>query len=878
MVPTATYRLQLHGAFTFDDAREIAPYLRELGISHVYSSPYLQATEGSTHGYDVVDHNAVNEELGGVEGHQALQIELGRVGLGQVLDIVPNHMAIGTRANRWWWDVLENGPSSRFAEHFDVEWNPPEARLTNLVLVPVLGDHFGRVLEAGELKLQREGGKFHVKYHAHEFPVAPKTLPLILKRACSRMESDELAFISDAFNGLPDATETDAARILRRHRDKEILSRQLADLCSGDPHIAEAVDHALAEINHDPDLLDEILSNQNYRLAFWRTAGRELGYRRFFDINTLAGLRMQRERVFKDTHRLILEWLRRGVLDGVRIDHPDGLRDPEEYFRRLRKAAPKAWVVAEKILEPGEKLRESWDVAGTTGYDFIFRAGSLFVDPAGDEPLTRIYTEFTGNSADYHALIRERKHQVLRGTLGSDVNNLTQMFLAVCERHRRYRDFVRHEIHHALRELVACFPVYRTYVRDGGGVHPDDRRHIETAIVCAKNSRPDLPPDLFDFLQSVLLAEEAGESEGEFVARFQQFTGPAMAKGVEDTAFYVFNRLSSLNEVGGDPSCFGVSVDEFHRLTAESQANWPTAMLATSTHDTKRSEDVRCRLHLLSEIPDEWGEAVRRWSAHNEKHRNGDMPDRNMEYLFYQALVGAWPIDADRTANYMEKASREAKTFTSWTDPNRPYDEALQSFVRRALDDREFLDDVAAFASRLIEPGRINSLALTLLKLTAPGVPDIYQGTEIWDLSLVDPDNRRPVDYEHRQRLLREAKGMGAEQVLARMDDGISKIWLIHKTLGLRRSHEAWFNPGTYEPLYATGEKADHVVAFMRGGGAITVVPRLPIRLGGLWKQTVLHVPEGQWTNVLTEERIQAGDQPVTQIFGRFPLALLRRG
>jgi (1->4)-alpha-D-glucan 1-alpha-D-glucosylmutase len=799
--------------------------------------------------------------------------------LGQVLDIVPNHMAIGTRDNAWWWDVLENGPSSCYAHFFDVEWDPPEKRLQNLVLVPVLGDHYGRILEAGEIAVRRNRGKFELCYHDHVLPVAPKSLPQILGPAARMSGSDELAFISDGFDALALATVTDAATVSRRHRDKEILRRQLEDLASGEPEVAAAIDHRVAEINADHDLLDVLLGAQNFRIAYWRTAGRELGYRRFFDINTLVGLRMEDERVFLETHRLVLQWLRTGVIDGVRVDHPDGLRNPEEYFTRLRAAAPRAWIVAEKILEPGERLRTTWGIDGTTGYDFLYRAGGLFVDSRAEEALTRIYGDFTGRSTDYPRAVRKRKDQILRETLGSDVNRLTAMFLQVCDRHRRYRDFTRHEIHHAIREIIVSFPVYRTYVRSyEGQISADDVHYIDEAVDDAKRRRSDVAPDLFDFIRSVLLLETRGDIESEFVMRFQQLTGPAMAKGVEDTTFYVYNRLSSLNEVGGSPGKFGVTPEEFHALNQEAAERWPNAMLATSTHDTKRSEDVRCRLHVLSEMPEEWSTAVSEWAAHNARYRQGEFPDRNVEYLLYQTLIGAWPIEHDRLATYIGKASREAKMHTSWTDPNPGYDEALRHFVRSVYDDREFMCSVGHFAQRLVEPGRINSLAQTLLKLTCPGIPDTYQGTELWDLSLVDPDNRRPVDYEKRRQLLSEVQHMTVDQVMARMDEGLPKLWLTHRTLALRREQPEWFTKASYEPVDARGPKAGHAVAYLRGGGLLVLVPRLVLTLGGEWDETVIDLPKQRWVNVLIGETIAGGETRTADLLRQFPVALLRLG
>ncbi|HSF42047.1 MAG TPA: malto-oligosyltrehalose synthase [Thermoanaerobaculia bacterium] len=878
--PLSTYRVQLRPEFGFDDAAGIADYLAALGISHLYSSPYLQAARGSTHGYDVVDPTRVNEELGGEEAHARFCQVLGANGLGQVLDIVPNHMSITERRNVWWWDVLENGPNSRFASYFDVDWEGPQERMRNTVLLPILGDHYGRVLEAGEIHLVRRGGRFEIHYFDHRMPVAPRSLDTLLGEAARRCGSPDLAFIADGYGNLPLATATDRESVARRHRDKEVLAGQLARLCGENPGIAEAVDAVVEEINADPDRLDELLQRQNYRIAFWRTAGQELDYRRFFDVNTLVGLRMEDDGAFADTHARVLDWLARGVLDGLRIDHPDGLRDPKQYFERLRSASPRAWVVVEKILEPGEPLPGDWPVQGTTGYDFLNRVGGLFVDPAGEEPLTRLYAELTGESTVWEAMIHEKKLLVLSELLASDVNRLAEVFLRVCDRHRRFRDYTRFELRQAIREAVAVFPVYRTYVRaEAGEVSELDVREVTEALEKARERRPDLPPDLFDFFRSILLLEVRGEPECELVMRFQQLTGPAMAKGVEDTSFYNFHRLVSLNEVGGSPGCFGISVEDFHRDNAEAQARWPHAQLATSTHDTKRSEDVRARISLLSEIPERWGETARRWMEANEKHKQGGLPDRNAEYLFYQTLVGAWPLSPERATAYMEKAAKEAKAHTAWTRPNPEYEEALKGFVTAVLDDQGFVADLEEFLAPLIEPGRITSLAQTLLKLAAPGVPDTYQGAELWDLSLVDPDNRRPVDYDLRRRLLADLeKGMTPEEILARMDEGLPKLWVIRQALHLRRRRPVLFGPqGDYRPLAARGSKAGHAVAFQRGDGAIAVAPRLVIGLGGDWGDTVLDISAGPWRNELTGEEIGGGETRLAELLARFPVALLTR-
>jgi (1->4)-alpha-D-glucan 1-alpha-D-glucosylmutase len=875
----ATYRVQLHAGFGFAQAAAVADYLANLGISHLYGSPYLQAARGSMHGYDVVNHRRVNEELGGAEGHTHFCHALAKHGLGQVLDLVPNHMAITGPENPWWWDVLESGPSSRYAAYFDVDWDPPETRLRNMVLLPVLGNHYGHVLEAGELRLERRGADFTVRYHEHTFPVSPRSLDATLGAAAERCQSDELAFLADACGRLPLSTAIDWVTVHGRHRDKEVLRSLLARLLAEQPAVPAAIDAVITELNADPDALDALLERQNYRLAFWRAAARDLGYRRFFDINTLVALRMQDERVFADTHALALRWVADGVLDGLRIDHPDGLHDPEAYSRRLHQASPNAWILVEKILEPGERLRESWPVAGTTGYDFVNRVGGLFVDPAGEQPLTALYADFTGESVDYRALVRQKKHQALHELLGSDVNRLTALGMEICERDRRHRDYTRYEIHEVLREVIACFPVYRAYVQaDSGQVSEDDVHYIDEAVERAKGYRPELDAALFDFLRDLLLLRIRGALEAELVMRFQQLTGPTMAKGVEDTAFYCFNRLISLNEVGGDPSRFGVTPEAFHQACLEAQRCWPRTMLATSTHDTKRSEDVRIRIHLLSEIPERWGEAVRRWAALNERHRRGGWPDRNTEYLLYQTFVGTWPIGVERAVAYMEKVIREAKVHTSWTTMHQEYEEAVRGFVTDVLADREFTAELQAFVAPLIEPGRVNALAQTLLKCTAPGVPDFYQGTELWDLSLVDPDNRRPVDYGLRRQRLDALEGATPEAIWARIDEGLPKLWVIRQALALRRRQPALFGPqGDYQPLLAQGARAGHVVAFARGSRAITVVPRLVLGLNGDWADTTLELPPGRWHNQLSGDEVRDGVVRLAGLLTRFPVSLLVR-
>jgi (1->4)-alpha-D-glucan 1-alpha-D-glucosylmutase len=876
----STYRLQLHAGFGFDDASDVVDYLHALGISHVYCSPYLQAVPGSTHGYDVVDYHRVNQDLGGEPARARFCRRLRDCGLGQVLDIVPNHMAIG-RYNKWWWDTLENGALSRYAPYFDIDWNPPEERLRNKILLPVLGDHYGRELAAGHLKLERSNGSFLICYFDHRFPVAPESIgPILLQAAESvpRGERARLGFLADSLTRLPDPNEADWSSRLARDRDKEVIHELLETIVRQQPDVAEAIDATVRAINANTDQLDALLSQQNYRLSRWKSAEREMVYRRFFDINTLVGVRTEDARVFEDSHALVLEWLKAGELDGVRVDHPDGLRDPAQYFRRLRLSAPETWIVAEKILQPGESLPASWDIAGTTGYDFLNLAGGLFVDPRGEAPLNELYREFTGEPVDFAAVALEKKIQVLRDILGSDLNRLTALFLQICEAHREERDYTRHEIHEAVRELIAVLPVYRTYIRAGAGeISDSDRRYVTESVAAAKTARPDLDERLFDFLGEVFLLHVTGAAESEFVMRFQQVSAAAMAKGVEDTAFYSYLRLVSLNEVGGNPGRFGLSPDEFHRACAEAQETHPRSMLATSTHDTKRSEDVRTRISMLSEVAGSWADAVKRWSAMNARYRTGEMPDRKTEYLIYQTLFGAWPISEERLAAYALKAVREAKERTSWIAPNTAFEDALASFIAGILRDETFLADLNDFVNPLLPFARVSSLSLILLKLAAPGIPDTYQGTELWDLSLVDPDNRRSVDFAIRKTLLAELDHLCPHEILARADEGLPKLWTVRQALRTRNAHPESLGPdGQYQPLWASGPKAAHVVAFLRGSDVIAIAPRLLASLGN-WDGTVLEIPEGHWRNQMSGELLEPGKQEMSSLFAQFPVALLAR-
>lgn len=876
--PRATCRLQFGPHLGFADAARLAGYLAELGVSHVYASPYLASASG-THGYDVVDHARVEPRLGGEAAHRAMCEAFAANGLAQLLDVVPNHMAVAGRANALWWDVLANGPASRFASFFDIEWHAPEERMRDTLLLPVLGDHYGRVLEAGELRLERRGIEIVVRYHQHEFPISPRTLDVVLRGAADRSGVGELRDLAADLLRLPEATATDPVSVQLRHRESARLLEAVARVVGERPGVAAALDDAVAALNADPDALDALLERQNYRLAFWRAADRDLSYRRFFDIDTLIALRIEDEQVFESVHALVLGWVRDGVVDGLRIDHVDGLRDPKQYLERLRARMPDGWLLVEKILVGDERLRADWPTDGTTGYEFARRATGVLIDPTGEAQLTRLYERFTGRLQTFAELVREKKHLVLRDLLGSDVNRLTALFVAVCERHRRHRDYTRHELHEVLRETLACMTVYRSYVRAPvGEVSEDDVAIVEAAVACAKRHRPDLDASAFDFLGDVLLLRVPGAREGELATRFQQLSAPTMAKGVEDTAFYVYERFAVLNEVGGEPLEFGTSVEAFHRANAEVAECWPLTLLATSTHDTKRSADVRARLALLSEIPDLWTSAVERWSQRNERHWSGAAPDRNVEILLYQTLMGAWPIEADRVVAYLEKACREMKEQTSWTQPNAAYEESIFGFARAILADADFVGDLQAFVAPLIAPGRSNALLQELLKLTSPGVPDVYQGSELWDLSLVDPDNRRPVDFALRERLLHELRDGSIAEVVERADEGLPKLWLVRQALAVRREiPEAFAAGGGYHPLWATGSRAQHAIAYQRGERVIALGTRLPMKLAGDWQGTFLELPPGSWRDVLGETDHDGGTTPLEALLARLPVALLVR-
>ena len=816
-IPRATYRLQFNEHFRLVDALALVPYLHDLGISHIYASPLFKAVPHSAHGYDVCDFSELNPELGTEADLERLADALHERNMGLVLDIVPNHMGIGSPENSWWWDVLKNGRASRFAGYFDIDWKSADPELKEKILLPVLGGQYEDLLRLGEIQILPDNGGVLLGYGEHRFPLAAETLV-----------------------ELP----TEAA--------------------------------GLKKFNADFAALDGLIRRQHYHLEFHALGDAKLNYRRFFAINSLAAVCEEDEQVFQATHALLRRWLEQGWLDGLRVDHPDGLRDPEQYLQRLRGIAPNAWITVEKILEPDECLPASWPVAGTTGYDFLNQINGLFIEAASERKLTEFYGEFTGETTDYAALIREKRRAVLNELFIAELDRLTGLLFQLVAKRAGFRQVSRAELREALAEIIVCFPVYRSYITPRiGAVTAADIAAVKTAVHLACERRNDLTTELFAFVYGLLLHPPRGKAARHFVARFQQLTAPVMAKGVEDTAFYCFNRFASLSEVGSDPNRFGVHPEMFHEFLQQQQLHWPHTQLATSTHDTKRSEDVRARLNLLSEIPETWVEAVRRWSAMNARHRQTDFPDRNLEYLYYQTLVGTWPLPVDRAQTYLQKAVLEAKQYTTWTNRNEPYEAALRNFVSESLRDPGFTSEVERFTEPLADAAAINSLAQTLIKLTAPGVPDIYQGCELLDFSLVDPDNRRPVHFYLRRRLLAEVKSLGARDVWERRTEGLPKIWLLYKTLKLRARYSE-FTVLDYQPLYAEGAQKNHVVAFSRGGKLIAIVPRFLLKLRNGWEETSLELPAGNWRHEFTGE-IFEGRLRLEYLFSQFPVALLAR-
>ncbi|MCU0870944.1 MAG: malto-oligosyltrehalose synthase [Pirellulaceae bacterium] len=1042
--PRATYRVQFNPQnLTFREAAALVPYLDELGVSHLYASPYRKARSGSPHGYAIVDYNSLNPELGTPEDYRAMVQGLREHKMGHILDIVPNHMSIEPGENRWWNDVLENGPSSPFASCFDVDWHPVKEELENKILLPMLGGPYGEVLEAGHLCVRYERGAFRLQVYDKTLPLDPKTWTDLLahRREALRLslppesaELRELESVVTALEHLPDRSDTRPEQVAERQREKEVIKDRLARLSAASAEVTAFLERNLREFNGTPgephsfDRLDRLLDAQVYRLSDWRTAADEINYRRFFDINELAAVCMETEGVFEASHRLVFELLVRGDLDGLRIDHVDGLYNPAEYLWRLqwgylralgrelherlgqdqaqgdpcqaatdspsgqapwqtveplvlralwpeiggpdpaqlfptlafpaepgeageaaasadaaagREVAPAVrpplYIVVEKILGPSEPLPTDWPVAGTTGYDFLNYLGGALVSRPGLKQLRSNYRSFVKERLEFQEAAYEGKMLILRVAMSSELQMLAHRLNRISERHRRFRDLTLNNLRVALREILASFPIYRTYISQGG-ISERDRRFVQWAVALAKRANPARSAAAFDFIRDVLLLEqppgldEAGRRERElFVGRFQQVTSPVMAKGVEDTAFYRYLPLTSLNEVGADLAKPPAAAECFHRENALRRARYPQSLLATTTHDTKRSEDVRARISVLSEIPQVWRAAVNRWKRFNRRHRadldGRPAPVRNDEYLLYQTLVGVWPVTPpdqhelqelrERLLRYMEKATREAKSRTSWINPDAAYEAGLRQFVTKVLEDHpknRFLPDFGAFHEQILDFGLYSALSQVTLKLMSPGIPDIYQGQELWDFSLVDPDNRRPVNFACRRELLAElreatATREGQAALVRRLGlaprDPCLKLYVTWRLLEFRRTHRELFDGGEYVPLSAHGTAAEHVCAFAwrtpagqeRGPQtAVVVVPRLlaqlmhpatqsgirPAPLGAaVWHDTRLDVSglhSTEAVNVLTGQRCgwNRSGLLVGDALADFPVAVLR--
>jgi (1->4)-alpha-D-glucan 1-alpha-D-glucosylmutase len=956
-IPLSTYRLQLGPDLNLGQVRRLLPYLERLGIGDLYLSPLFRSRAESSHGYDVVDHGTIDPEIGDLAAFEQLAEAARSAGMGIVLDVVPNHMGINDPGNVWWLDVLENGEGSYFADFFDVDWHPAASGLQDKILLPFLGDPFGTVLERGDLQVVYADDRLQLKYFDRRFPLAPTTWPDVLELTASkRGDVDgstgargdwlELQSIISQLRHLPPRIDRSPAAMEERYREQMIVRQRLASLVADAPAVRDALDTAIAEINGDKDdsksfdALERLLEQQWYRLAYWRVAVDEINYRRFFDVNDLAAIRVENPRVFDAVHRLVGRLLAGGWVTGLRIDHPDGLRDPQSYFKNLHSLyrsvqscdgdeAAEIYVVAEKILSGEEALPTEWAVCGTTGYDLMSILGRLQVDAGGLQELREFYDEVTGNTARPADVIYESKRTVLFSTMASELQMLAARLYRIAQNHRASRDFTRPMLQRALREVIACMTVYRTYVRDNNwDVGDADYRTVTTSVRMAKRRNRTLPAPVFDYIASVLLLEhpptltdEQAAERREFALKLQQVSGPVAAKGVEDTAYYRYYPLASLNEVGGELDAKPVTLEEFHRLMRHRMHQWPHSMSSTATHDTKRGEDVRARLHVLSEAATEWRAAFTRWRRMNEPLRreiDGEsVPDANEEYLLYQTLAGTWPVDPmqpperdayrDRIVQYMAKALREAKLHTSWMNPSESYDAAVSEFVHDLLSDRgaEFMANLQEFVARIADAGFVNSLAQLVLKATLPGVPDFYQGTELWDFNLVDPDNRRPVDFDLRaQRLAKLPRPTGARFDASAAErklnwpDAQFKLWITTCCLNTRREWADVFAFGEYIPLIAKGAAADHVIAFARRfeeKWAVAAVTRHFYRLCNAnttashavrpeWGDTKLALPaecghlwHSRFSGQVFEVESTGGESmlDVATMFHEFPVALL---
>jgi (1->4)-alpha-D-glucan 1-alpha-D-glucosylmutase len=918
MIPRATYRLQFGKGFGFADAANLASYLAELGISHAYASPYLRARPGSAHGYDIIDHNALNPELGGDAAFQRMLNAFQEHGLKQILDYVPNHMGVGGADNPLWLDVLEFGRDSRYAEWFDIDWDPYSGYLEGKLLVPFLGEQYGLVLQEGQIELRYDplGGEFSVwLYGSHKLPVAPRTYGQILEG-----DDEELAKLALKFDTLPSAGSALWERV-------EELKKELTDLVRAKGAIARKVESALSKFRgvvgdlQSWHALESLIQKQNWRPTHFRVAADDINYRRFFNINELAGIRMELPEVFEHSHRLVLALVRSGALDGLRIDHVDGLYDPKEYLSRLRQnAGGDFYLVVEKILQSHEELRPKWPVAGTTGYEFCSALTGLFVDAAAQPTLTRFYQEFTGEHDTFPEVVRQAKRTILENEMAGDLESLSRAAVRIARQDPTTQDFTQNILRRALKEILACFPVYRTYV-DRDGATETDKRYICWAIAQARKNEQQLDPSVFDFLQALLLGQSGPayspnlrpEWLAGFAQKAQQLSGPVMAKGVEDTAFYRYNCFVALNEVGSSPEEFGVSIAAFHQHNQERAKHWPSAISASSTHDTKRGEDARARLAALSLIPNEWITRVNVWSR-LLRARRGDVertgpPAPSDEYLLYQNLVASWPpaltsagcLDpcilrdyTERLAQATTKSLREARLRSNWVAPDSAYEEAVLQFIRDALNpgiSTAFLENFLEFQQGVTRMGFHNSIVQLVLKATSPGVPDFYQGCELWNLSLMDPDNRRPIDFDLRRELLRRSQREDREagpaylrQLLDQAGDGRIKLLLTRALLKFRQEHYVLFEQGSYEPLTVEDDNNSRICAFWRrteSQRCLTIGSLDARRSGGDWGDTAIHLDSSpaseHWQDVLSQQRfwLRGGGLRLADVLDVLPTAVL---
>lgn len=944
-IPIATYRLQFNQEFTFRRARELLDYFQQLGITEVYASPLLQSRRGSGHGYDVTDPTHMDTDPGTEAEFEVFCGELQRRGMGLILDIVPNHMAASSE-NPWWMDVLENGPVSSYASYFDIDWHPPSRLLDNKVLLPVLGDTYGRVLENQELRPAYRNGSFAVQYYQESFPLSPSSYHFILKHRLDVLEKrlgagspayQEYRGILAALPSHPERESLSLEATGEKRLQAEATKERLRRLCGAEPEVRRFIAENLRLLRGKKKrpasfrLLDRLLAEQAYVLAFWQNPNEEINYRRFFTITDLVGVRVEDPFVFEATHAVVFRLVERGVVTGLRIDHIDGLRDPLGYLQRLQERvagvpeghAPGFYVIVEKILSSTEKLPSEWPIHGTTGYDFLNAVNRLFTDPRGAKDIERIYTRFVGEDIEYEDVLHQKKKLVMATLLGVEMRTLARQLSILAAQDRYARDVPRADLAHALIEMTACLSVYRTYVRSLE-VSRDAKAYVDRALDEARRRRSNLNPAALAFVREVLLLLDADhltpdqrEARLGFVMRWQQFTGPIVAKGLEDTVLYIYTPLISLNEVGGDPRPYPATSQDFSQFVKDRAQFSPYALNATTTHDTKRAEDVRARVNVLSEIPEDWERHLRRWSRLNAPHQQTvdghRVPDPTEETLLYQTLIGAWPLCPDEIAefrrrlkDYVIKATREAMVHTRWTRPSLEHEEALARFVEAILDARKssrFLDDFLKFHEKISYYGMFNSLAQALLKIVCPGVPDFYQGSELWDFRLVDPDNRRPVDFKRRTALLQAITKEGVHpsqkflgDLCRQWTDSRIKLYVIWKALNLRRQHARLFLDGDYLPVEAEGGRKQNVFALMRyttDRHLLAAVPRwlartkAPMnveRLQEYWGNGFLVLPPKaplKWFNVFTDEEVVCQEKsrravlPQRSLFARFPLALL---